>query len=88
MVFLRDDVEIEITSDSDQQISIKILVPKHQKHMLILMVYAKCTENERIPLWNSIYNLANTNLSWLIGGDFNALINGEEKMGVLPVTQQ
>lgn len=32
--------------------------------------------------------MANSNLSWLIGEDFNAILNEEEKIGGLPVTQQ
>lgn len=66
--FLRDNVDMKIISDSDQQISIKIMIPQDLKHMLISMVYAKCKEDKRIPLWNTIYNLANINLPWLVGG--------------------
>ncbi|KAF3641418.1 hypothetical protein FXO38_09638 [Capsicum annuum] len=37
--FLRDDVDMEIINDSDQQIFINILIPEDQKHMVISMVY-------------------------------------------------
>lgn len=52
------------------------------------MIYAMCTESQRNSLWNSIYNLANINLPWLIGRDFNTLLNEEEKIKGLPITLQ
>ncbi|XP_060200462.1 uncharacterized protein LOC132628715 [Lycium barbarum] len=49
------------------------------------MVYAKCSEVERLQLWDSLYFLAsNMTCPWLIGGDFNVILNEEEKIGGLP----
>ncbi|XP_075087582.1 uncharacterized protein LOC107807030 [Nicotiana tabacum] len=40
----------------------------------------------RLELWDSLYYLASgIKLSWLVGGDFNVLLNEEEKIGGLPV---
>ncbi|XP_059284731.1 uncharacterized protein LOC132038025 [Lycium ferocissimum] len=50
------------------------------------MVYAKSDAMERLALWNSLYVLADGMVaSWLIGGDFNVILNEEEKIGGLPV---
>lgn len=42
---------------------------------------------ERLLLWESLEGTtANLQILWLVGGDFNAISNGEEKLGGLPVT--
>lgn len=36
---------------------------------------------ERLELWDDIYNLGqNIKLSWIVGGDFNEVMNEEEKI--------
>ncbi|XP_059287623.1 uncharacterized protein LOC132040947 [Lycium ferocissimum] len=50
------------------------------------MVYANCDHLERISLWDSLYSLADhMDLPWLVGGDFNVIMNEDEKTGGLPV---
>ncbi|XP_060170592.1 uncharacterized protein LOC132601529 [Lycium barbarum] len=57
--------------------------------MVVTMVYAKCSEVERMQLWDSLYFLASNMTSpWLIGGDFNVILNEEEKIGGLAVLPQ
>ncbi|XP_060211916.1 uncharacterized protein LOC132639487 [Lycium barbarum] len=52
-------------------------------------VYAKCSASERIELWEDFYHLSNTlSCSWLVGGDFNVVLNDEEKIGGNPVQPQ
>jgi len=46
---------------------------------LVIVVYAKCTAEERLILWADIFQMASLMTSpWLIGGDFR-------KNGGLPV---
>lgn len=52
---------------------------------MVTMIYAKCTEGERVSLCSSIYIMENINFSWLFGGDFNTILNEEEKIGGLPI---
>lgn len=50
------------------------------------MVYAKYDHNLRLQLWDDISTInQGVTQSWLIGGDFNVVLNAEEKIGVLPV---
>ncbi|XP_075082443.1 uncharacterized protein LOC142166836 [Nicotiana tabacum] len=49
-------------------------------------VYAKCSSLDILELWDSLYYLASDmELPWLVGGDFNVLLNEKEKIGGLPV---
>ncbi|XP_060170505.1 uncharacterized protein LOC132601442 [Lycium barbarum] len=57
--------------------------------MVVTMVYAKCDEVETVNLWDCLCNISATmSMPWLIGGDFNVILNEEEKIGGLPVFPQ
>lgn len=53
------------------------------------MVYAKCSERERLFLWEDLYQISvNMTSPWIVGGDFNIIMNDEEKLRGLPVLPQ
>lgn len=57
--------------------------------MVITTIYARCSALERLELWNNLECLAEEiNVPWVIGGDFNVIMNEFEELGGLPVTQQ
>jgi len=40
-----------------------------------------------MDLWDSLYSIScGMTTPWIVGGDFNAVLNGEEKIGGIPVT--
>ncbi|XP_060182761.1 uncharacterized protein LOC132612660 [Lycium barbarum] len=85
--FVNDNVDVEILQDLEQQITIKLLFQDWNKSLMVTMVYAKCDHLERISLWDSLYSLADQmELPWLVGGDFNNIMNEDEKIGGLPVS--
>ncbi|WMV59326.1 hypothetical protein MTR67_052711 [Solanum verrucosum] len=44
---------------------------------------------ERLELWEDLENIADqSNNPWLVGGDFNTIVDESEKSGGLPVSQQ
>ncbi|XP_060216553.1 uncharacterized protein LOC132644029 [Lycium barbarum] len=62
---------------------------EHNRHMISTLVYAKCDAFERLQLWDSIYHLsANIDIPWMVGGDFNVVLNKEEKIGGTPIVPQ
>lgn len=49
-------------------------------------IYAKCDEVDRLALWEDVYSLYhNINVPWMVGGDFNVIMNEEDKINELPV---
>ncbi|XP_049374662.1 uncharacterized protein LOC125839718 [Solanum verrucosum] len=47
-----------------------------------------CDALERLELWDELEALsANINIPWMVGGDFNVILNEEEKLGELDFTQ-
>lgn len=52
------------------------------------LVYAKCDDQLRLEIWEDLYSIADDiNSPWLIGGDFNVVLNEEEKIGGLPMVE-
>ncbi|XP_060211849.1 uncharacterized protein LOC132639421 [Lycium barbarum] len=87
--FIEDNVDVEVISDSVQQVSLKLVFLDRNKTLVITLVYAKCDERETLQLWEDIYNVAgSTNSPWLVGGDFNVVLHEDEKLGRVPVQPQ
>ncbi|KAH0673958.1 hypothetical protein KY290_013890 [Solanum tuberosum] len=47
----------------------------------------RCSVLERLELWENLEAMAGQNYPWLVGGDFNTIVDETEKLGGLPVTQ-
>lgn len=59
---------------------------QNSSQIVATIAYAKCDKIDRLALWEDIYFLYhNINVSWLIGGDFNVIMNEEERIGGLSV---
>ncbi|XP_060183224.1 uncharacterized protein LOC132613196 [Lycium barbarum] len=87
--FVQDNIDVEVLLDIEQAITVKLQFQDFNKEMVVTMVYAKCSDVERMQLWDSLYLLANNMTApWLVGGDFNVILNEEEKIGGLPVLPQ
>ncbi|XP_060190755.1 uncharacterized protein LOC132620046 [Lycium barbarum] len=85
--FIDEEYEVTVLMDTVQQLTLKLFNWDTDLDMIVTLVYAKCDRIERIELWDSMYNLASyMTLSWLVGGDFNVIVEEEEKYGGLPVT--
>ncbi|XP_060211843.1 uncharacterized protein LOC132639414 [Lycium barbarum] len=87
--FVEHNVDVKVLLDTEQSFTVKLQFQDFNKDMVVTMVYAKCSELERMQLWDSLYLLASNMTSpWLVGGDFNVILNEEEKIGGLPVLPQ
>lgn len=52
----------------------------------ITLVYAKCSRDEKLILWEDIYQVeARMSRPWAVGGYFNIVLNSKEKTNGLPV---
>ncbi|KAG5601144.1 hypothetical protein H5410_032514 [Solanum commersonii] len=79
--FIAGIMEYEVIREEEQMLTIKLHNINLGLEVLISLVYAKCTQGERLQLWESMYDLATTtNIPWLIGEDFNVISNSEEKL--------
>lgn len=55
---------------------------------MITSVYARRNALERLELWDELENLDTIGCPWMVGGNFNVILNEEEKLGGLEFTLQ
>lgn len=88
-VFVQKNIQVQILSNSEQKITLQITFQASGDSFICTLVYAKCSALERLNLWDDIYSLShNMRLPWLVGWDFNVILNDEENIGGLPVYPQ
>ncbi|XP_059310998.1 uncharacterized protein LOC132062440 [Lycium ferocissimum] len=86
---VNENVDVHVVSDTEQDITLKLFLQEHNKHMITTLVYAKYDDHERLQLWDSIYHLsAIIDIPWMVGGDFNVVLNEEDKIGGTPIVPQ
>ncbi|KAH0656867.1 hypothetical protein KY290_032529 [Solanum tuberosum] len=84
--FWRTIWEGNILLDTVQQITIKFKIENN--FFIITVVYARCNALDRLELWEELEELARSQqCPWVVGGDFNVILNEEEKLGGLAFTQ-
>ncbi|KAG5605354.1 hypothetical protein H5410_026846 [Solanum commersonii] len=87
-IFIDETMEYDVVRDEDQMLAVKVSNRGIGIDVLISMVYAKCTQGERLQLWESLSELSMAvNVPWLIGGYFNVIHNENEKLAGRPVTE-
>lgn len=86
--FIDEEMEYDTIRDEEQMLTLKLRNRSDGIEVILSLIYAKCTQNERLLLWNFMSDMANTiNSPWLVGGDFNVICIEEEKLGGRPVTE-
>ncbi|KAH0642254.1 hypothetical protein KY289_033228 [Solanum tuberosum] len=84
--FWREDWEGDIILDMVQQVTLKFNM--NNQEFLISTVYARCNALDRLELWEELGTFGDMDqCPWIIGGDFNVILNEEEKSGGLQFTQ-
>ncbi|KAH0704872.1 hypothetical protein KY289_009948 [Solanum tuberosum] len=80
--FIDEAMNYTVIRDEEQMLTLKLQSQGMDLEMVVSLVYAKCTQSERLQLWDSMETIASsTNLPWLVGRDFNVISNAEEKLG-------
>ncbi|KAG5589342.1 hypothetical protein H5410_039856 [Solanum commersonii] len=76
----------QVVGNTNQHIPIFLLNQNSTFSCYATFVYVKCDSTQRLELWNDLYQLSEgMDRPWLIGGDFNRVLSGEEKIGELPI---
>lgn len=86
--FVDECIEVEVLSDEEQQLTLRVFTDNNEVDIVIALVYAKCSQGERLQLREQLYELfVDRQKSWLVGGDFKVVLNEEVKLGGgLPIT--
>lgn len=85
-LFINHDIFTYVLRDTVQKLNVQLHDQNKALNFVVTVVYAKCSTNKRLTLWDDIYQVAATMPTpWLIGGDFNFVLKSKEKIGGLPV---
>ncbi|XP_047253595.1 uncharacterized protein LOC124887729 [Capsicum annuum] len=85
--FMESTMEYTIISDEEQQISLRLENQNTGVIVVVTLVYAKCTQLEKLQLWESLGVLTSViNEPLTVGGCFNVMRHEKEKLGGLLVT--
>ncbi|XP_049378160.1 uncharacterized protein LOC125842928 [Solanum stenotomum] len=88
-VFWEDNWVEKGSTDTMQQLTMQFQLRGRDVCFRVTTVYARCSALERQELWDDLEHIAaQTNNPWLVGGDFNTIIDESEKLAGLPMTLQ
>lgn len=77
--FIDEEIEYDIVRGEDQMLNLKLNNQNAGIEVIISLVYANCTQGERLHIWESMANITNTgHHPWMVGGDFNVICNEEK----------
>nr|XP_027086510.1 uncharacterized protein LOC113708247 [Coffea arabica] len=81
-VFFQEPFSGLVVGESPQHVSVRLShdhVPG--SHLVVSFVHARCTPVERCELWEGLMRDNPGSAAWLVGGDFNVILDAEEKKG-------
>ncbi|KAK7836759.1 putative ribonuclease h protein [Quercus suber] len=82
LLWKKEEVEVFVLSATEQEIHATVKVCHLNLTWLISPIYASPRVNERRILWANLMQVAKLhNLPWLLLGDFNEVLCGEDKFG-------
>lgn len=84
-IFWKSERTGSIIKDTAQYITMQFTIAN--KDFFITAVYARCSALERLELWEDLDSTDVGNQPWMVGGDFNVILNEDEKLGGLDLEQ-
>ncbi|KAK4381760.1 Retrovirus-related Pol polyprotein from type-2 retrotransposable element R2DM [Sesamum angolense] len=77
-----DFIDVDILNIGSQFVHCRVLMHEMHEHILITVVYGANEVSARRELWQGLTELAESaDLPWLVGGDFNAVLDMSEVSG-------
>nr|XP_027062778.1 uncharacterized protein LOC113689154 [Coffea arabica] len=83
-IFNQNGFQCAPIGESPQHLSLKISPQALSAPVYLSFVHARCTEQDRVPLWSALLADKPRDDPWLVVGDFNTIVSTEEKRGGLP----
>ena len=82
MLWNSDRVEVTPLSSTEQEIHAVVKVRNSNSSWMLSAVYASPRTAERHILWNNLAKVSELhNMPWVVAGDFNEPLIGEDKLG-------
>ncbi|GAA0172185.1 hypothetical protein LIER_41294 [Lithospermum erythrorhizon] len=74
-------IEKAVVAHHRQYLHLKLTNLTTAKLYYITVVYVFCNIPERMELWEALSNIQKFSTPWIVMGDFNKLISGDERIG-------
>ena len=75
-------MDVTPLSSTEQEIHAVVKVPNSDSNWLFFAIYASPRSAERHILWNNLIKVAELHdMPWVLAGDFNEPLTGEDKFG-------
>ncbi|XP_074297021.1 uncharacterized protein LOC141627693 [Silene latifolia] len=82
VIWLPQIFNFTLVQSYDQQITVDVTDVQTGDHFWFTVVYGSNSDTERLQLWQELQALKDScNLAWCVGGDFNAIIHFNERVG-------
>lgn len=80
-LFFNNNLTVSVISDDCQALHCELSSPLIPLPFLVTCIYAKCTRQERIPLWDLLRSYSSISSPWIVGGDFITISSSNEREG-------
>lgn len=76
----KNEINTQLISESDQHVKMEFSHNMLSSTIMLSFVYGSCDGRVRRTLWQDLIS-SSTSSPWLVVGDFNVVLNQEEKLG-------
>ncbi|KAL6557036.1 hypothetical protein OROHE_006912 [Orobanche hederae] len=78
------DIAVRILKNAKQMLHVEICHNSLLSVYYLTVVYGRNTKIERRDLWDDLLSVNQNQLPWMVGGDFNIILQPDEKMRCYP----
>ncbi|KAL6551326.1 hypothetical protein OROMI_021814 [Orobanche minor] len=80
-LFTETDTKIQILKNTEQMLHVEVNCSSIPSVFFLTVVYGRNTKIQRRDLWDDLLSVSQNQVPWMVGGDFNIILQPEEKKG-------
>ncbi|KAL6536656.1 hypothetical protein OROMI_026237 [Orobanche minor] len=80
-LFTETDTKIQILKNTEQMLHVEVNCSSIPTMFFLTVVYGRHTKIQRRDLWDDLLSVSQNQVPWMVGGDFNIILQPEEKKG-------
>ncbi|KAL6582742.1 hypothetical protein OROMI_004820 [Orobanche minor] len=80
-LFTETDTKIHIIKNTEQMLHVEVNCSSMPSVFCLTVVYGRNTKIQRREVWDDLLSVSQNQVPWMVGGDFNIILQSEEKKG-------
>ncbi|KAL6586072.1 hypothetical protein OROMI_002716 [Orobanche minor] len=80
-LFTETDTRIQVLKNTEQMLHVEVNCSSIPTVFFLTVVYGRNTKIQRRDLWDDLLSVSQIQVPWMVGGDFNIILQPEEKKG-------